>query len=119
QAGVLAVFLGYYFRWDPEESYRVARAHGFEAGTAARTGYYDYADIDDDFISIHHFLKWLKFGFTRTYDNLSLEIRNGRMTREEAIAIIEERSDETPVEDIERFCAFIGLTPERFFEVVE
>ena len=43
------------------------------------------ADIDDDFISIHHWLKWYKFGFTRLFDNLSLEIRNGRMTREQAI----------------------------------
>ena len=44
------------------------------ASTASRrraegplTGYYAYADIDDAFlISIHHWLKWLKFGFTRT-----------------------------------------------------
>ena len=45
-------------------------------------GFYNYADIDDGFImSVHHWLKWHKFGFTRTWDNLSLEIRYGRMTR--------------------------------------
>ena len=27
-----------------------------------KTGLYNYADIDDDFISIHHFIKWYKFG---------------------------------------------------------
>jgi N-acetyl sugar amidotransferase len=119
-AGVTAIFLGEFFGWDPERSLRVAREHGFEErAEGPKTGYYDYADIDDDFISIHHFLKWLKFGFTRTYDNLSLEIRNGRMTREQAIAVIGERGDETPLEDIERFSAFVGITPEHFFEVVE
>ncbi len=65
-AGVSAVFLGYYLEWDPEETRRVAAEHGFVADSnGPRTGLYDYADIDDDFISIHHWLKWYKFGFTR------------------------------------------------------
>jgi len=93
---------------------------GFRASPAgARTGYYDYADIDDDFISIHHWLKWYKFGFTRLFDNLALEIRNGRMTRERAIAVIREAGDETPRADIEKFCAFVGITVDRFFEICE
>jgi hypothetical protein len=51
--GVHAVFLGYYFPWDPQASLEVARAHHFESDRGGpRTGYYDYADIDDDFISI-------------------------------------------------------------------
>ena len=118
--GVSAVFLGYYFEWDPETSLTVARAHGFRARNGRpKTGYYDYADIDDDFISVHHYLKWYKFGFTRTYDNLSLEIRNGRMTREEAVQTIRDRGDETPLEDIDKLCEFVGITKERFFEVIE
>ena len=118
--GVLAVFLGYYFPWDPATSLEVARAHGFETRReGAKTGYYDYADIDDDFISIHHFLKWHKFGFTRTYDNLALEIRNGRMTRDQAIHILRERGDETPHEDIEKFCTFTGISRERFEAIAE
>jgi len=118
--GILAVFLGYYFPWDPAETYRIAREHGFTSRAAgAKTGYYDYADIDDEFISIHHWLKWYKFGFTRLYDNLSLEIRNGRMSRAEAIDIIWQRGDETPYEDIEKFCAFTGMSTRLFFEIAE
>lgn len=117
---VLAVFLGYYFPWDPAASLAAARAHGFQArADGPKTGYYDYADIDDDFISIHHYLKWYKFGFTRTFDNLSLEIRNGRMTRADAIRILRERGDETPIEDISRFCDFANITWEFFFEAIE
>jgi N-acetyl sugar amidotransferase len=118
--GVLAVFLGYYFPWDPQESFRVASAHGFQArAEGPKTGYYNYADIDDDFISIHHFLKWYKFGFTRTFDNLSLEIRNGRISREEAIAAVRAAGDETPWEDIASFCAFTGMSREEFFQIIE
>ncbi|MCA9290154.1 MAG: N-acetyl sugar amidotransferase, partial [Phycisphaerales bacterium] len=64
-ADVRAVFLGYYFRWDPDVTRDVATRHGFRAADdGPRTGCYDYADIDDHLISIHHYLKWYKFGFT-------------------------------------------------------
>lgn len=116
---VRAIFLGQFLRWDPDETHRVAREHGFAANDAARTGFYDYADVDDDFISIHHWLKWYKFGFTRTYDNVSLEIRNGRLTREEAIAIVRERGDETPLEDIRAFCDHVGISMSQFEDIVE
>jgi hypothetical protein len=119
-AGVRAVFLGHYFRWDPAKTAKVAMAHGFRARPeGARTGLYDYADLDDDFISIHHWLKWHKFGFTRTFDNLSLEIRNGRLTRAQAVAILRRRGDETPKADIAKFCAFAGKTPRAFHAVAE
>jgi N-acetyl sugar amidotransferase len=119
-ADTLAVFLGYYFRWDPQRIYDVARAHGFVADDrGARTGYYSFADIDDDFISVHHFLKWYKFGFTRLFDNLSLEIRNGRLTRDEAIEIVRHRGPEIPIDDIEAFSDFIGITVPDFFRTAE
>jgi N-acetyl sugar amidotransferase len=118
-SGIRGVFLGWFFRWDPSQAARLAVEHGFQAAARARTGYYGYADIDDDFISIHHWIKWLKFGFTRTYDNLSLEIRNGRLTREQAIEIVQRRGDETPHEDIDRFCSYVGISRGRFFDIVE
>lgn len=119
-AGVEALFLGHFFRWDPVATYEVAKAHGFQARPeGAATGIYGFADVDDHFISIHHYLKWFKFGFTRTFDNLSLEIRNGRLMRDQAVEIIRARGDETPHEDIARFCEFTGITRERFFEICE
>ena len=118
--GIMAVFLGYYFPWDPETSLQVARTHGFQARMEGpRTGYYNYADLDDDIISVHHYLKWYKFGFTRSFDNLSLEIRNGRMTRLGAIQTLKEIGDDTPHEDIAKFCEFVGIPREHFFEVIE
>ncbi len=119
-AGVNAVFLGYYFEWDPDKTRAVAAANGFEAnGGVIRTGFYDYADIDDDFISIHHWLKWYKFGFTRLFDNLSLEIRNSRLTRDQALDIIRKRGDDTPHSDITKLCSFLGLSVDQFFTISE
>lgn len=120
EQGIRAVFLGHYFAWDPEVSRRVAEQHGFVARQAGpKTGYYNYADIDDDFISIHHFMKWYKFGLTRLFDNLSLEIRRGRMKRVEAIRIIRNLGDQTPRRDIAAFCAYVGISVADFFDICE
>ena len=118
-AGVRAMFLGYYLPWDPQETYRVAKERGFREADAARTGYYAFADIDDDFISLHHWMKWYKFGFTRLFDNLSLEIRNGRMTRDQAIAIVRDTGDQRPARDIAAFCRFAGITEADFDATAE
>ena len=118
--GILAVFLGYYFAWDPGQTWSVAKAAGFsERAEGPRTGYYRYADIDDEFISLHHYLKWHKFGITRLFDNLSLEIRHGRMTRADAVRTIAETGGQVPQEDIRRFCDFVGIDPPHFFAVAE
>ena len=64
-------------------------------------------------------MKWYKFGFTRTFDNLSIEIRNKRIEKQEAIRIISENGDETPYQDIEKFCKFVDITKKEFFEIAE
>lgn len=114
-----AIFLGHYFKWDVETSLKVAKEHGFKSNDAPRTGIYNYADIDDDFISIHHWLKWYKFGITRTFDNLSIEIRNGRMTRDQAIEILREKGEERPIKDIELFCSFVEISVKEFYNIAE
>lgn len=117
---IKAIFLGYYFKWDPKAVYEIAKRHGFRPRPeGAKTGLYDYADIDCDFVSVHHYFKWLKFGFTRLFDNLSLEIRNGRLTRQEAVDIIKEKGDQAPYEDIEKLCRFLNITGAQFHRIEE
>ena len=86
---IKAVFLGHFFEWDPLKTFKIAKQNGFTESDLPKTGYYKFADIDDSFlITVHHWMKWYKFGFTRLWDNLSIEIRNGRMKRNEAIQVI-------------------------------
>lgn len=119
-ADIRSVFLGYYLPWDPSESLRVAEAIGFQRrAEGPKVGLYDYADIDCDFISIHHWFKYPKFGFTRLFDNLSLEVRNGRMSRDEALVIAARLGDQRPHEDIARALAFMDLSSAEFAELEE
>jgi N-acetyl sugar amidotransferase len=119
-SGIEAVFLGWFFPWDPEGSYRIATRHGFRArDEGAKVGHWNYVNIDDDFIAIHHHPKWHKFGITRSWDTLSIEIRHGRMDRERAISHLRERGDETPWDDIPRFCEYVGMPVRDYFAVLE
>ncbi len=114
-----AIFLGHFFKWDVETSLKVALENGFKINAAPRTGIYNYADIDDDFISIHHWLKWFKFGITRSFDNLSLEIRNGRIKRSDAINTIKNLGEEKPIKDIQKLCSFLEISEKDFYGVAE
>lgn len=117
--GPASVFLGAFFPWDSEANMRAAAARGFEFGDQARTGVWAFADIDCDFISLHHFLKWHKFGITRSFDNLSVDIRHGRVERDEAIERLRQEGLQIPHEDIAAFCEFVDRPESWFWETAE
>ena len=117
---IKGVFLGQFFKWDPVEVFEQSKIHGFKASELVKTGIYDFADIDDQFlITIHHWMKWYKFGFTRSWDNLSLEIRSERISREEAIAILRKNGLECPIHEIKMFCDYVNIDLDRFWEICE
>lgn len=116
--GINEIFLGYYFKWDPLKIFKLAKKFGFKSAKKPKTGIYNFADIDDEFlITIHHWLKWYKFGFTREWDNLSIEIRNGRITRDKAIQYIKKLGQRTPYKEIDLFCNYLGISRKKFFEI--
>ncbi len=120
KAKIQSVFLGYYFKWDPVKNMETARNLGFqhrEEGPAL--GLYDFSDVDCDFIVIHHYIKWLKFGMTRLFDNISVEIRNGRMTREEGIQRIRQNEVAPPKKQISMYCDFLKIPETQFWEILE
>ena len=120
QSGVKELFLGYYFKWDPKKVFNISKKFGFKPAIKPKTGYYSFADIDDEFlITIHHWLKWYKYGFTRLWDNLSIEIRNGRLSRKEAIKIIKKKGNEFPVQEIKKFCDYLEISVKKFLVITE
>jgi hypothetical protein len=56
---------------------------------------------------------------TRLWDNLAIEIRNKRMTRDEALKYIKDNPELLPLKQIKSLCAFLEITEERFWEIVE
>lgn len=116
---VKQIFLGNFIKWDPLEVSNMAKKLGFKSAKKPKTGYYNFSDIDDDFISIHHWMKYYKFGFTRLFDNLSIEIRNKRLSRNKAISIIKKSSFTPPKNDINKFCKYVNISTKQFFLIAE
>ncbi len=115
-----SIFLGSFFEWNSWDNVELAKQHGFESNPIhLKTGLWHFADVDCHFISIHHFLKWFKFGITRSFDNLSLEIRQGFINRDTAKKKLTELGLQQPYEDIEKFCEFTGKTQKWFWDVAE
>ena len=81
----------------------MASAHGFEArAEGPRVGHYDYVNIDDDLIGVHHHPKWHKFGITRSRRTRSRSrSAPDALSRAEAIAELGARGAETPWPDID------------------
>lgn len=103
-----------------ENSKRIAEQYGFESrDEGPLVGHYSYANIDDELLGIHHHAKWYKFGITRSWDTVSMEIRNGRVTREEAISLLRESGAEIPWDAIELFCNYVGLSQAEYFSILE
>ena len=113
------IFLGYYFKWDPQKIFKISQKYGFSSAFKPKTGLYSYADIDDEFlISVHHWMKWYKFGFTRLWDNLTLEIRNKRISRDKAISIVKKSGNQVPRIEIKKFCEYLNISDKKFYQIV-
>lgn len=119
-AKISSIFLGYYYSWDPLENYKIAASVGFKkADDGPKMGLYDFADLDSTNIIIHHYIKWLKFGMTRLNDNISVEIRNGRMTREVGVKILKSTPERVPIQEIKILCEYLSITEGEFWDILE
>jgi len=87
--GVTGLFLGYYFPWDGFTNYFLAQARGFNSfGKVIEGSVVDYENLDNHQTGIHDYFKFLKFGFGRTTDLVSVSLRRGRITRKQGLELI-------------------------------
>lgn len=121
-AGIRGAFLGYYFKWDARPQVDLMKEKfGFsvkEDGPVECT-FLNYENLDEATYAVHDLLKFVKFGFSRATDHASIDIRNGRMTRDEGIKLVEEYDGKRPVKAIAEFLAYTGMSEEKFDAVVD
>lgn len=114
-------FFGYYKCWDPQECYYYAREHtGFTPNTERSEGTYSkYASLDDRIDGFHYYLAYIKFGIGRTTSDTAHEIRDGKIDRDEGIALIKRYDGEFPQKNYQTFLDFCGITEDEFTEVID
>lgn len=114
-------YLGYYIKWDPQEVfYYASEKTGFEVNPERTEGTYSkYASLDDRIDGFHYFTTFIKFGIGRTTHDASQEIRNGKITREEGVALVRKFDGEFPKKYFREVLDYMGITESRFWECVD
>lgn len=114
-------FLGYYKFWDPQENYYYCREHtGFTPNTERSEGTYSkYASLDDQIDGFHYYLSYIKFGIGRTTSDAAHEIRDGKITREEGVALVKRYDHEFPRKYYKEFLEFCSITDAEVHEVID
>lgn len=109
--GVRGIYLGNYVRWDPKAQHeQMIREHGYRTSAFSRTfDCYDYVDCFN-YMNLHDHLKLCKHGFSKVTDHASREIRHGRLTREEGLALVR-HYEKVPAEYTQLFHDWLGVTP--------
>lgn len=114
-------FFGYFKKWIPQENYFYAAEHtNFEANPERTEGTYSkYASLDDQMDGLHYYMKYIKFGFGRATDDASHEVRDGHITRDEAVALVNKYDGEFPKKYFSHFLEYLDISEEHFWEVVD
>lgn len=109
RVGVRGIYLGNYVRWDPKAQHeQMITTHGYMSAPFARTfDTYDHVDCYN-FMDLHDQLKLMKNGYSKVTDHASREIRHGRITREQGLALVK-RHEQAPLQHADKFCEWLGV----------
>ncbi|MBL8483220.1 MAG: N-acetyl sugar amidotransferase, partial [Rhodocyclaceae bacterium] len=114
-------YLGYYLRWDPQECYYYAVENtGFQANSERTPGTYSkYSSIDDKIDMFHYFTTLIKFGIGRATYDAAQEVRNKKITREEAVHLVHKYDQEFPQRYYAAFLEYIDMSETEFWQTVD
>lgn len=114
-------FFGYYTFWDPQENYYYCKEHtGFEPNGERSEGTYSkYASLDDRIDGFHYYLSYIKFGIGRTTSDTAHEIRDGKISREEGVALVRRYDHEFPKKYYQEFLDYCAITDKQVHEVID
>lgn len=122
EAGVKRLFLGNFVPWNNNQNlyYAMNVIGGFNVLDRRTVGTYTHGVSIDDYIDdFYLWFMWPKFGFGRATKSASPDIREGKLTRENAINLIKKYDGEFPWYCFDKVLEYLYMTQEEFFNVVK
>ncbi len=116
---VESVLLGTYLPWDVKKQVGIIeRELGWkgEEVEGVPPGF-EYEKVECFMQGVRDYTKFLKRGFGRTTHLCSIDIRNDRMKREEAIELVEKYDGRRPA-SLDVFLSFLGVTEQEYMDLV-
>ena len=112
-----SLHLGSYVKWDiPAQIELIKRELDWKDAQVEGT-YCTYDKQECRFVGVRDYCKYLKRGFGRTAHQASLDIREGRISREEGLALVEQYDGKRP-ESLDAFLKEIDLLENNFMDIL-
>lgn len=122
RSGIEVHYMSYFVPWSPQFNYYYAKEHaGFEPNPDGRSEgtYSKYASLDDRVDGQHYYTMYTKFGQGRAMNDACRDIRDGHITREEGVALMNRYDGEFPSKYFQEFLSYIGIDEEKYWEVID
>lgn len=113
-----SVCLGSYIFWDVKKQSKIIEQElGWKGDEVENVPPgYEYEKIECCLQGVRDYIKYIKRGYTRPTHLATIDIRNNRITRNEAVELIRQYEGKRPP-SLDVFLQYIGLTEEEFMEV--
>lgn len=118
---IKAIWLQYYVKeWSQVYNADFAIARGLMGRTTEKLEdigrYRRYTALDSDIQIVNQMLKYLKLGFGFATDEACYDIREGRLSREDAKWLVEQYDGKCGEQYIKDACDYMGITVEEFWK---
>lgn len=116
---IKATYLGNYISWDVRKQVEIIKRELDWEGDEVEgiPEQYDYEKIECVLQGLRDYTKYLKRGFGRTSHLTSIDIRNDRMKREEAVELVRNHDGYRP-HALDYFLKITGMTEDEYYETV-
>ena len=116
--GVTGLFLGYFEKWDTQRNLDVCCSLGWNKNPdgPVEGAYNDVENLDCKWIGgLHDYMKYIKYGYGRATDQLCIEIRAGRLTRDQAVEKLRNTDEgKIPWKYVPDFLQYLQITRTEF-----
>jgi len=114
-------WMSHYRFWSPQENFYCATENtAFRANSVRSEGTYSkYTSLDDRLDSLHFFLMYIKLGIGRATADASQEIRDGHITREEGVELVEKYDGEMLSLYFKDTLDYLGIEEDEFWTTID
>jgi N-acetyl sugar amidotransferase len=116
--GCTSVCLGSYIKWDPENQAKIiSKKLGWKGDEVENVpSNYNYEKIECYMQGVRDYLKFIKRGYSRPSHLAAIDLRSGRISKQEAILIKKNFEGKRPP-SLDLFLDFIGISENEFLDI--
>ena len=123
--GIRGIWLQYFLKeWSSRGNAEFSKKYGlkwreddFDPNSIGT--YSPFSQLDSDLVQVNQMLKYIKLGFGQCLDQACYDFRDGVINREKAIELVKKYDGKCAEKYIEKFCDYIEISIEEFWETVE